>query len=160
MIPGIGNPGKGYELRPIGVVRSPLKSLSSAPSQEVLSNVVAEVVVDPSVAAGLKGMIERVHPIWVASLPDGQHRRRAKIIILCWLHEAHRGQLLVHPRGDTSRPMRGVFATRSPHRPNPISLHTVILLEVKGNVLRVQGLDAIDGTPVVDIKPHAPELDD
>ncbi len=152
--------GKAYGLRPVGVVRSPIRNPGDAPLQGALSDVIAEIVVNPAFAEGLKGITDRVNPPWVASLPDERHRRQARIIVLCWLHEANRDRLLVHPRGDVTRPMRGVFATRSPHRPNPISLHTVTLLEVRGNVLRVKGMDAIDGTPVLDIKPHAPELDD
>ncbi|HEY3489222.1 MAG TPA: tRNA (N6-threonylcarbamoyladenosine(37)-N6)-methyltransferase TrmO [Candidatus Deferrimicrobiaceae bacterium] len=148
-----------FALRPIGEIRSPIKKPGDAPFQGALSDVVAEVVLDPAYVDGLKGMSERVNPSWVNSLPDDRHRRQAKIVVLCWMHGAERERLLVHPRGDTNRGLRGVFATRSPHRPNPISLHTVTLLEIRGNVLRVRGMDAIDGTPVIDIKPHAPELD-
>lgn len=150
---------KPIGLRFIGVVRSPLMKLGDAPHQGALSDVVAEVVVDPAYVEGLKGMTDRINPAWVPSLPDNRHRRQAKILILCWMDLADRERLLVHPRGDEMRPVRGVFATRSPHRPNPVSLHTVTLLEIRGNVLRVKGLDAIDGTPVIDIKPHDPELD-
>jgi tRNA-Thr(GGU) m(6)t(6)A37 methyltransferase TsaA len=75
------------------------------------------------------------------------------VIVLTWLHQADRGVLAVHPRGDTSRPVEGVFSTRSPHRPNPIGLHRVTLLAVKGSRLHVSGLEAIDGTPIVDVKP-------
>lgn len=158
----IGFPGgeKEYLVRPIGIVRSPLTRASSAPHQGAQTEVEAEIVVDPSMAEGLTGMAERVNPAWVASLPDGRHRKGAKIVVLCWLHEADRSRLKVHPRDDSMRAVKGVFATRSPHRPNPISLHTVQLLEIRGNVLRVRGMDAIDGTPVLDIKPHAPDLDD
>lgn len=76
-----------------------------------------------------------------------------EIILLTWLHLAERDVLQVHPRGDTSRPLAGVFATRSPDRPNPIGLHRVSLLEVSKQRLRVAPLEAIDGTPIVDIKP-------
>ena len=72
--------------------------------------------------------------------------------LLTWLHLARRDELATHPRGDTSRPLQGVFATRSPHRPNPIGLHTVRLLEVGPTSLRVAGLEALDGTPVIDVK--------
>jgi L-fuculose-phosphate aldolase len=75
------------------------------------------------------------------------------------MDRADRGRLKVHPRGREELPERGVFSTRSPHRPNPVSLHTVTLLSIEGNVLRIRGMDAIDGTPVVDIKSHSPELD-
>jgi L-fuculose-phosphate aldolase len=160
MTQGIVNSTKPVGLRPIGVIRSPIRNAADAPTQGALSEVVAEVVVDPAYVDGLKGMTDRINPAWVPSLPDGRHRRHAKILVLCWMHEANRERLQVHPKGDAMRPMRGVFATRSPHRPNPISLHTVTLLEVRGNVLKVKGMDAIDGTPVLDIKPHLPELDD
>jgi L-fuculose-phosphate aldolase len=130
-------------LVPIGVVRSAVKSLEEAPKQGVVSGTEAEIVVRPEFAEALCGLAER----------------GGKIIVLCWMHEADRERRKVHPRGEEDRPERGVFSTRSPHRPNPISLHTVDLLEVRGNVLRVRGMDAIDGTPVVDIKPHSPELD-
>jgi L-fuculose-phosphate aldolase len=130
-------------LVPIGVVRSAIQSLEEAPKQGALSWTEAEIVVKPEFAEALCGLSER----------------SGKIIVLCWMHEADRERRKVHPRGREDRPERGVFSTRSPHRPNPISLHTVDLLEVRGNVLRVRGMDAIDGTPVVDIKPHSPELD-
>ena len=76
-----------------------------------------------------------------------------ELILLTWLHLAERDVLQVHPRGDLSRPLTGVFATRSPDRPNPIGLHRVSVLEVAGQKLRVLPLEAIDGTPIVDIKP-------
>jgi tRNA-Thr(GGU) m(6)t(6)A37 methyltransferase TsaA len=76
-----------------------------------------------------------------------------RIVVLSWLDRADRDVLTVHPRGDTSRPRVGVFATRSPHRPNPIGLHPVEVLEVDGPRIRVAGLEALDGTPVLDVKP-------
>jgi tRNA-Thr(GGU) m(6)t(6)A37 methyltransferase TsaA len=133
-----------YAIRPIGVVRSAVGSTAEAPKQGALSGMEAEIHVDPKYARALDGLAERT----------------GKIIVLCWMHEADRERRTVHPRGREDRPERGVFSTRSPHRPNPISLHTVELLEVRGTVLRVRGMDAIDGTPVVDIKPHSPDLDD
>ena len=151
---------KAASLKFIGVVRSPVAKVEEAPRQGALTDVVAEVIVDPEYAEGLKGMERRINPPWVASLPDDRHRRTARILVLCWMDQADRDRLLVHPHGDEMRPVRGVFATRSPHRPNPVSLHTVQLLEIRGNVLRVKGMDAVDGTPVVDIKPHDPLLDD
>ena len=81
------------------------------------------------------------------------------MIVICWMHRADRARLKVHPQGQEELPERGVFSTRSPHRPNPVSLHTVTLLSIEGNVLRVRGMDAVDGTPVVDIKSHSRELD-
>ncbi len=76
-----------------------------------------------------------------------------ELLVLTWLDRARRDVLQVHPRGDTSRPLTGVFATRSPHRPNPLGLHRVTVLEVAGPRLRVSDLEALDGTPVVDLKP-------
>jgi tRNA-Thr(GGU) m(6)t(6)A37 methyltransferase TsaA len=76
-----------------------------------------------------------------------------ELILLTWLHLADRGILQVHPRGDINRPLTGVFATRSPDRPNPIGLHRVSVLEVSAQKLRVAPLEAIDGTPIIDIKP-------
>ena len=76
-----------------------------------------------------------------------------ELIVLTWLHLADRSVLQVHPRGDLNRPLTGVFATRSPDRPNPIGLHRVSVLEVAEGNLRVTPLEAIDGTPIVDMKP-------
>jgi len=76
-----------------------------------------------------------------------------ELLLLTWLHLAQRDVLQVHPRGDLNRPLTGVFATRSPDRPNPIGLHRVSVLEVRDQKLRVAPLEAIDGTPIVDIKP-------
>ena len=133
-----------FVVRPIGVVRSDIKDPGDAPKQGALTGQEAEIVIDPAFLAAMDGLD-----------PD-----RGKIIVLCWMHDADRDRLKVHPRSREDRPERGVFSTRSPHRPNPISLHTVTLLSVAGNVLRVRGMDAIDGTPVLDIKPHSPGLDD
>ena len=132
-----------FVVRPIGVVRSALKDAADAPKQGALTGQEAEIVVDPAYLPAL----------------DGLDRARGKIIVMCWMHRAERSRLKVHPRGQEDRPERGVFSTRSPHRPNPISLHTVTLLSIDRNVLRIRGMDAIDGTPVVDIKSHSPELD-
>jgi tRNA-Thr(GGU) m(6)t(6)A37 methyltransferase TsaA len=76
-----------------------------------------------------------------------------ELLILTWLDRADRDVLVVHPRGDTSRPPEGVFTTRSPHRPNPIGLHRVEVAEMDGGRMRVRNLEALDGTPVVDVKP-------
>ncbi len=146
-------------VRPIGVVRSAVKTLDEAPKQGALSGTDAEIVVAPAYADALIGLSARVDPASAQAAPGGGRRGSGKIVVLCWMDRADRGRLKVHPRGQEDRPERGVFSTRSPHRPNPISLHTVELLEVRGNVLRVRGMDAIDGTPVLDIKPHSPELD-
>ena len=132
-----------FVVRPIGAVRSALKDPADAPKQGALTGQEAEIVVDPAYLPAMEG------------LDCG----RGKIIVMCWMHRADRRRLKVHPQGREELPERGVFSTRSPHRPNPVSLHTVTLLSIEGNVLRVRGMDAIDGTPVVDIKSHSPELD-
>ena len=144
-------------VRPIGYVRSPLKDPADAPRQGGLTGQEAEIVIDPAYLPAMEGLAGRVAAGGDDLLPDG--RRSGKIIVVCWMHLGDRGRMKVHPCGQEERPERGVFSTRSPHRPNPLSLHTVKLLSVEGNVLRVRGMDAIDGTPVVDVKPHSPELD-
>lgn len=125
----------GYMIHPIGVVRSELKNREDAPMQGYEGAPDAWIVIAPEVAQGLDG---------IAAGSD--------IIMLTWLHRAERDTLLVHPRGNPDAPLTGVFATRSPDRPNPIGLHRVKVLEVDGRKLRVGPLEAIDGTPVVDIK--------
>lgn len=126
---------RGYELRPIGVVRSELKDTGEAPRQGWLGAPAAWIEVRPELAPGLAG----VEP--------GQ-----ELVIVTWLHRSERDVLQVHPRRDPNRPMRGVFTTRAPVRPNPLGLHTVTVLEVDGTRLRVEPLEAVNGTPVVDIK--------
>ena len=148
-----------YIVRPIGVVRSALKDPADAPKQGALTGQEAEIVVDPAFLPALDGIERRVALEGNAVIGDGAHRKDGKIIVICWMHGADRGRRKVHPRDREMLPERGVFSTRSPHRPNPVSLHTVTLLSVEENVLRVRGMDAIDGTPVIDIKPHSPELD-
>jgi len=148
-----------FTIRPIGVIRSERKSPEDAPKQGALTDQEAEVVVDPAYLPALDGLERRVAPAGEAVSVDAPHRKSGKIIVVCWMHGAERDRLKVHPRGQEDRPERGVFSTRSPHRPNPLSLHTATLLSIEGNVLRVRGMDAIEGTPVVDIKPHSPELD-
>ena len=148
-----------YIVRPVGVVRSSLADPADAPKQGALTEQEAEVVVDPAYLQALVGLEKRVADVRDAASYPLPRRNSGKIVVLCWMHGADRDRLKVHPRDQEDRPERGVFSTRSPHRPNPLSLHTVTLLSVVGNVLRVRGMDAIDGTPVVDIKPHSPELD-
>ena len=148
-----------YLVRPIGVIRSSLTDPADAPKQGALTGQEAEVVVDPAYLPALDGLEGRVAPTGESAFGVSPHRKSGKIIVMCWMHGADRDRLKVHPRDQEDRPERGVFSTRSPHRPNPLSLHTVTLLSIEGNVLRVRGMDAIDGTPVVDIKPHSPELD-
>ena len=125
-----------YTIHPIGVVRSELKSRGEAPRQGYEGAPDAWLEIAPEVAQGLDG------------IAPGH-----EIILLTWLHRAERDTLLVRPRNEPDAPLRGVFATRSPDRPNPIGLHRVTVQEVEGRRLRVAPLEAIDGTPVVDIKP-------
>jgi tRNA-Thr(GGU) m(6)t(6)A37 methyltransferase TsaA len=80
--------------------------------------------------------------------------------VVTWFHLSRRDLLKVHPRGDRTRPVTGVFSTRSPDRPNPLGLHRVTVMEITGNRMRVAPLEAIDGTPVVDIKPVLPQSAD
>lgn len=122
-------------IRPIGYIRSPITDTESAPRMGSEGSVVGELVIDDSYADALVG------------LEAGQ-----KVLILYWMDKAVRGTLQVHPRRDYSRPIRGVFSTRSPDRPNPIAIDTVEILEINGMVLRVRGIDALDLTPLVDIK--------
>ena len=123
-------------LNPIGVVRSSLHSRADAPRQGSEGAPDARVHLEPSYADALQGV----------SAGD-------ELIVLTWLHEADRHVLQVHPRDDVARPLTGVFATRSSDRPNPIGLHRVTVAGIDGLVLLVGPLEAIDGTPVVDIKP-------
>lgn len=123
-------------LHAIGVVRSPLARRADAPRQGDEGAPDATILVDPAYATALEGI----------GVGD-------ELVLLTWLHEADRSVLQVHPRDDASRPLAGVFATRSSDRPNPIGLHEVTVLGIDGLELVVGPLEAIDGTPVVDIKP-------
>jgi tRNA-Thr(GGU) m(6)t(6)A37 methyltransferase TsaA len=124
------------ELRPVGLVESSLTDRDDAPRQGDEGAPEAWLVFDPAVAAGLDG---------VAAGDE--------LLVLTWLHHAHRDVLRVRPRGDPDRPEQGVFSTRSPDRPNPIGLHRVSVTAVDGMRVRVAALEAIDGTPIVDVKP-------
>jgi tRNA-Thr(GGU) m(6)t(6)A37 methyltransferase TsaA len=95
----------------------------------------------------------------VAPCLDGL-RAGDDVIVITWLHRARRDVLKVHPRSDRGRPLTGVFATRSPDRPNPLGLHRVTVRSVAGNRVRIGPIEAIDGTPVLDIKPVRPEARD
>jgi tRNA-Thr(GGU) m(6)t(6)A37 methyltransferase TsaA len=131
------NSPKSHAVRPIGRVHSPLKRPADAPKQGDEGAPNARVQIEPDFLRGLDG------------IAAGQD-----LLILTWLHQAAREVLAVHPRDDLSNPLTGVFATRSADRPNPIGVHRVKVLKVEdGGSLLVQGLEAIDGTPVVDIKP-------
>ena len=132
-----------FVLRPVGVVRSVLQSREECPHQGREGAPDAWLEIDPAFADALDG------------LSVGH-----EILVLTWLHEARRDLLKVHPRGNPDAPLRGVFATRSPNRPNPIGLHRVEVLEIErtGRV-RVGPLEAIDGTPILDVKPVISELE-
>ena len=123
-------------LRAIGHVESPLTDLAAAPRQGDEGAPDAWLVFEPDVADGIR------------DLTVG-----ADVLLLTWLDRADREVLVTIPRNDPSRPPTGVFSTRSPDRPNPIGLHRVTVLEVDGLRVRVSGLEALDGTPVVDVKP-------
>lgn len=125
-----------YRLEPIGVIRSPLKNREDAPRQGCEGAPDAWIEVDP-------GLLEALERLEVGD----------DVIVLTWLHRSRRDILKVRPRSDPNRPLTGVFATRSPDRPNPIGLHDVKVLEIDGNRIKVGPIEAIDGTPVVDIKP-------
>jgi tRNA-Thr(GGU) m(6)t(6)A37 methyltransferase TsaA len=127
---------RGFELQPIGRVRSSLKRTSEAPKQGFEGAPDARIVVDAAFQRGL------------SDISAGED-----ILVFTWLHEAERETLAVHPRDDPRNPLTGVFSTRSADRPNPIGLHRVRVLAIADGTLDVQGLEAIDGTPIVDIKP-------
>jgi len=125
-------------LTPIGIVRNEVKE----PMQGGWGEVTSEIVLEESLAESLEGVEEFSH-----------------IIVVFWMHKVpamERPVGKIHPRGRADLPLVGLFATRTPYRPNPVGVSTVRLVERKGNVLKVEGLDAIDGTPVIDIKPYFP----
>lgn len=125
-----------YSLTPLGYLRSPLKDRGAAPKQGREGAPDAWLDVDASVVEGLDGIEVGV-----------------ELIVITWLHQAARDILRTHPRSDLTRPLTGVFATRSPDRPNPLGLHRVTVREIVGASLKVGPIEAIDGTPVVDLKP-------
>ena len=125
-----------FDVRAIGWVSSDLKDLDLAPRQADEGAPEAWSVFEPEMSEGLQ------------NLKSGDH-----VLVLTWLNRARRDILRVHPRGDTSRPLEGVFNTRSPHRPNPIGLHPVEITATEGLRLRVRHLEALDGTPIIDVKP-------
>ncbi len=124
------------ELTPIGQVESSLTDPGSAPKQGNEGAPEAWVVLDPGVVDGLDGL-----------------RAGDRVIVLTWLHRADRDVLAVHPRDDPATPERGVFGTRSADRPNPIGLHPVEVVSIDSGRIRVRDLEAVDGTPVLDVKP-------
>jgi len=128
------------ELHPIGYVRSPYKNHSDAPRQGRLSDTISEIIIEPAFRDGLLGLESKKH-----------------LFVLSWFDRADRRILRAIPPHDSVE--YGVFALRSPARPNPVSLSLVDLLGIHEGVLKVRGLDAFDGTPVIDIKPYFAELD-
>jgi tRNA-Thr(GGU) m(6)t(6)A37 methyltransferase TsaA len=133
---------RNYALEPIGVIRSRLTSLESAPRQGDEGAPDAWLELIASVEKALDGI----------AVGD-------PLVVLTWLHRARRDVLQVHPRDRLDLPLRGVFATRSQDRPNPIGLDAVTVVEVSGGRLRVAPMEAIDGTPIIDIKPVLPPPD-
>jgi tRNA-Thr(GGU) m(6)t(6)A37 methyltransferase TsaA len=129
-------PPTPLELKPIGIVRSPLTDPATAPKQGDEGGPEAWLELEPGVLEALQG------------IESGD-----RIIVLTWLHRASRDTLRVHPRDDPANPMRGVFSTRSADRPNPIGLHEVEVASIEGSRVRVTNLEAVDGTPIVDLKP-------
>jgi tRNA-Thr(GGU) m(6)t(6)A37 methyltransferase TsaA len=127
---------QAYTLKPIGWVESPLIDPAAAPKQGEEGSPDAWLVFDPTVTRALRDL-----------------QAGSEVLVFTWLHRARRDVLAVHPRGDPAIPEEGVFTTRSPHRPNPIGLHRVEILAIDGTRIHVRHLEAVDGTPVVDVKP-------
>jgi tRNA-Thr(GGU) m(6)t(6)A37 methyltransferase TsaA len=125
-----------YRLRPVGRVESPLIDRTAAPKQGDEGAPLARIVFRPEFREAARDL-----------------REGDEVLVLTWLHQGRRDVLRVHPRGDTNRPRKGVFATRSPDRPNPIGLHAAVIETVEENAITVHDLEAIDGTPVLDVKP-------
>jgi tRNA-Thr(GGU) m(6)t(6)A37 methyltransferase TsaA len=125
-----------FELTPIGRVESPLTDMQSVPKQGNEGAPDAWLVLEPAVLEGLQGV-----------------RPGAQVIVLTWLDRACRDVLRVHPRDDPANPLQGVFNTRSADRPNPIGLHPVEIVSIDGRRVRVRNLEALDRTPVIDLKP-------
>jgi tRNA-Thr(GGU) m(6)t(6)A37 methyltransferase TsaA len=125
-----------YEMHPIGWVESPLVDRDLAPKQGDEGAPDAWLVFQPDMRAAMRDL-----------------KVGTEIIVLTWLDRARRDVLVVHPRGDQNNPRRGVFNTRSPDRPNPIGLHHVEIAAIEGVRVRVRNLEALDGTPIVDVKP-------
>lgn len=125
-----------YELQPIGWVESPLVDPASAPKQGNEGSPDAWLVFDARFGDGLRDL----------TVGD-------EVIVLTWLDRAQRDVLAVHPRDDSANPLKGVFSTRSADRPNPIGLHRVRILAIQGTRIQVRDLEALDRTPIVDVKP-------
>jgi len=136
-------PGGLARLDAIGTIRSTLKTRAQAPKLGSEGAPDAWLELSPSLTQGLDGL----------KVGDD-------IIVVSWLHKARRDVLKVHPRSDRRRPLTGVFATRSPDRPNPLGLHRVTVRRIAENRLLIGPIEVIDGTPVVDIKPVIGQMDD
>lgn len=126
----------GFVLRPIGYVESPLRRPADAPKQGFEGAPESSIVFEPHVRDARRDL----------AVGD-------EVFVLTWLHEADRDVQIVHPRDDPATPLHGVFSTRSSDRPNPVGLHRVRILAIDGARARVSDLEAIDGTPVIDVKP-------
>ena len=137
------NESKGATIVPIGRVVSALTDPATAPCQGDEGAPPARIILEPGVRAAAAGIF-----------PGN------RLVVLTWLHLADRTVLRVHPRGDRDRPEAGVFTTRSPDRPNPIGLHTVTVTAVAEGRIDVDALEAVDGTPVLDIKPVLADVDE
>jgi tRNA-Thr(GGU) m(6)t(6)A37 methyltransferase TsaA len=132
-----------FQVMAIGRVESPLTERASAPRQGDEGAPDAWLVFEPSVLEGLEGV-----------------RPGDSLLVLTWLDRARRDVLRVHPRGDRSRAPQGVFATRSPDRPNPIGLHRVEVVSIEGSRALVRNLEALNGTPILDVKPVLGAIDE
>lgn len=128
-------PDERHVLRTVGYIHSTLHSVRDAPRQGEEGAPDAWLEVKPEFRRALHGVA-----------------RGDELFVITWLHQADRDVLEVHPRGDPDTPLTGVFATRSPHRPNPLGLHRVTVREVADIRLRIGPIEAVDGTPVVDVK--------
>ena len=132
-----------FNISPVGYVRSDVTDRGQAPRQGRDADLDARIEILTQYSEALDGIGK-----W------------SQLLVICWMHLADRDILAVHPRRNANAPLTGVFGTRSPARPNPVAVYTVDLLSVEGSTLYVRGIDAIDGTPVLDIKPHVHRLDD
>lgn len=132
----MANESTSLSVRPVGVIRSTLQARSEAPRQGTEGAPDAWLELEAWARPGTEGLTEG-----------------DEVIVLTWLHQADRTVLKVHPRGDLRNPLTGVFATRSPDRPNPVGLHRVFVRAMEPTRLRIGPIEAIDGTPVIDVKP-------
>jgi tRNA-Thr(GGU) m(6)t(6)A37 methyltransferase TsaA len=132
----VASAGASFSLHPVGEVRSPLRNTEDAPRQGDEGAPPARIEVTSGMTAALAGL----------AVGD-------RVVVVTWLHLADRDTLRTHPRNDPGRPVVGVFATRSPDRPNPVGLHPCTVVSVDDTGLEVDALEAVDGTPVIDLKP-------